>query len=233
MGKSYTKYFILAATGALIIGIGSFILVNNYFEKVEIVIASNEISAGKVIEESDLDFALYYKNSLPEGYLTKKELAVGKKILLERKPKDPITNLVFKEDSNKSLAYELGEGEVLVGINIEKNEPIVKEIFRGSKVCIISTQVEKEFALEYTKSPFEYDIFSISDNIYFANGQLIVKNLEVVDVIKYKNTSSLYVSSGKDENTNIYLKCNFREAPIIARVLKDDNYKIFLENQNL
>lgn len=303
MTKSNTKYFLLAIAGSVIIGIGVFMLVNNYFEKTEVVVAAVEIPKGKIIEENDLKIALYYKNSLPAGYFSGKEFAVGRRVLVERKTDDPITSLVFEENLNKSLSQELKEGEVLIGLSIDKDEPIVKEISKGSKISIISTVKDDDYKLmtafyntqvnAYTSNldnaeskgnvgnvdavsdvdnvgnkddegaskinsnvndqslasnqsmpnnqslvnnqplnyqfMFNYDLFLITDNIYIANGQFIVKNLEVIEVYKVRNSNSLSVSQGKDEITNIFLRCSFKESPIIAKIVKNNEYKIFLE----
>ena len=69
MGKKYySKYLILAIIGSIIIGLAFYLLLNNYLDKKEIIVASRNINAGEKVSEGDLDFKEYYKNSLHIQY---------------------------------------------------------------------------------------------------------------------------------------------------------------------
>ncbi|HEY0088523.1 MAG TPA: SAF domain-containing protein, partial [Candidatus Lokiarchaeia archaeon] len=60
MKKYYRKYLILAITGSIIIGLAFYLLLNNYLDKREIIVASRDINAGEKIGEDDLYFKEYY-----------------------------------------------------------------------------------------------------------------------------------------------------------------------------
>ena len=66
MKKYYRKYLILAIIGSIIIGVAFYLLLNNYLDRKEIIVASRDINIGEKIGEDDLYFKEYYKNSLPE-----------------------------------------------------------------------------------------------------------------------------------------------------------------------
>ena len=100
---SFKKYILLAISGAVIIGVGTFFLINSYFEKTDIAVAKTDIAAGKIIEEKDISFIQYYKESLPSGYMTDKEMIIGKAAAIPRQANDPITSSVIEIASEKGL----------------------------------------------------------------------------------------------------------------------------------
>ncbi|MDZ7837492.1 MAG: SAF domain-containing protein [Actinomycetota bacterium] len=79
------RYLILAILGALIIGISSYLFLNNFLDKTEILVFSKDIKVGEIIREDDLYLKYFYKNSLPDNYLVDKSEAVGQEIFIERK----------------------------------------------------------------------------------------------------------------------------------------------------
>lgn len=83
--------------------------------------------------------------------------------------------------------------------------------------------IDKDFI---SKSTFE-----ISKNIILINGQVVIKNLEIVCIERSINNSNKNILMSSDNNnTSIYFKCDIEEAPIIARLTKSDNYKIIVES---
>ena len=181
------KYIILAVSGALIIGIGTFLLLNSYFEKVEIIVAKTDILSGQEIEEKDIDLIQYYKNSLPAGFIEKKEDVIGKKLMCQRKAGDPVTASVFEQEPRKSIVEKLKEGEVLMALDISYTEPLIDELVVGSCISIVSTEKEKPesfTAVQNNNSTaaedyVHNDISLISENIIIIDRQLIIRNLEI------------------------------------------------------
>jgi hypothetical protein len=237
---STKKYFILAIIGALIIGIGTYLFLTSYFEKVEILVASTVLGEGKKLEEKDLNLKQYYKNSLPEGFIKDKEKVLGKVIKIERRAGDPITSEVFKEDIKQSIWDKIAPGQVLIAIDIEYQEPLAEELKVGSIISIVSTEKEKDLEI-YTKNGIEStestpeenslnsNIVALSKNIIIVDSQVIVRNLEIIDIRKVTTQESNILINNKEGSYCIFLKCSIDEAPVISRVTKEDKYKIVME----
>jgi len=141
---STKKYFLLAVIGALIIGVGTYLFLTSYFERVDVLVAGAVLEEGKKLEEKDLTFKQYYKNSLPAGIIRNKNDAVGKILKVERRAGDPITSEIFEMDSKQSFLDKISTGEVLLALSIEYQEPLVEELRVGSIISIISTVKEKD-----------------------------------------------------------------------------------------
>ena len=239
MKTSTKKYFILAVAGALIIGTGIYLFLNNYFERVDIVVAKNAIQKDKQLEEQDLKFSSYYRHSLPGGYVSGFSEVIGKTLVLQRLEGDPITQTVFEHAEEKNMLESLNAGEVMTALNIDYIEPVVSRITAGSKISIISTEKEKNFEIkpQHVNSTdvhgniLDIGSFSLSENVLIIDGQLIIKNIEVIHVEKAKNSSPASFASNQKESIYIFIKCKIKEAPVISRVTKNNNYKIFLERQ--
>jgi len=250
MKASGKKYFILAIVGAVILGIGTYLLLNNYFERVEIIVANSDLKTDKKIEEKDFTRVQYYKSSLPEGYITDSAEVIGRVLLVERKPGDPITKAVFKKSHELNLVRTLKEDEVLVALDLSYVEPLVEELVIGSIISIVSTERDRDYLLKPLsyqdgllqdmdlnsgKNPggkvsiIDSSSFVLSENIMAIDGQLLIKNLEIVNIKKPENKSDKAFIGGATEYNFIFLKCNVKEAPVISRVTKDNDYKIFLQ----
>ncbi|MBC7334481.1 MAG: SAF domain-containing protein, partial [Actinobacteria bacterium] len=113
----YRKYIILAILGSLIIGMASYLFLNNYLDRKEILVAARYIEDGKKIDENDICVKEYYKDSLPEGYLTRKEDVIGKIINLPRRKDDYISIDMLLEKPEEGICSGLGEDEVVLSIN--------------------------------------------------------------------------------------------------------------------
>ena len=241
------KYIILAVSGAAIIGIGTFFLLNSYFERVEILVAKADMPAGHELEDSDFDYQEYYISSLPAGYIEKKSDVIGKKLTCERKAGDPITESVFEKVSRASMVEELGPGEVLMALDISYVEPLVEELDTGSRISIVSTEIEKtnSFSPDINNTTgdgknsdkntdndqiySDQDYSIISPNIIVIDRQIIIKNLEIVAIrVPEIEEENLLVGSRKN-NPYIFIKCSINEAPVVSRITKEDKYKIFME----
>ena len=264
MKKYYRKYLILAITGSIIIGLAFYLLLNNYLDKREIIVASRDINAGEKIGEDDLYFKEYYKNSLPEFYLTSKEDVIGNIINIKRKKDDYISKDMFDKEIQVSVIDKLLPGDVIIAVNIQYMEPILRELNSGDCISIISTKEDKELiSPEYFEPSninstkylgqndyYEYrndisdenkyfstgkdyidsNTFNLSENIILVNGQIVVRNLEIICIERNIENNNKNILLNNNNNVNsIYLKCNIKEASIIAGLTKDDNYKIIVE----
>jgi len=320
--RYYRKYLILAITGSVIIGLAFYLLLNNYLDKKEIIVASRNINAGEKVGEGDVEFKEYYNNSLPENYLTDKEEVAGKVINIERRKDDYISSDMFDEAKAESgiLDY-LSDGDVLVTVNVQYAEPILKELKAGNFISIVSTVYDKDLMYvdyrgisgngnvnsinnsisfnqvggqngqkkegnkednesypssvdtgsknissenisnrnvssaadinngevssgnmnsENTSSKNNYfsiggdyidnATFKLSENIILVNGQVIVRNLEIMYIEKdvLNNDKNNFLNNSVV--TSIYLKCDIKEAPFIAKLTKNDDYKIIVED---
>lgn len=72
--------------------------------------------------------------------------------------------------------------------------------------------------------------FMLSENIVLISGQLIVRNLEIVGIKKSSGVSKNILINEGTEMVSLYIKCGLKEASIVARLTRDDSYKIILEN---
>jgi len=255
MKKYYIKYLTLIIIGSIIIGLAFYLFLNNYLDKKEIVVASRDISVGEKINKEDLYFKEYYKNSLPENYLTDKEVAIGNIINIDRKKDDYISKEMFDNEIKSNIFEKLLPGEVMIAINIQYVEPILKELKTGNCISLISTAVDKDSILsenfiysgintdesdKYSgKSNFstgsdyiDSTTFYMSENIIWIDGQIIIRNLEILFMEENIDNSNknILLNNNIDSNTSIYLKCNIKEAPIVARLTKNSDYKIIVEN---
>jgi hypothetical protein len=346
MAFSGKKYLALALTGAVILGAGTYILLNNYFERIDIAVAAGNIEKNSKIEEKDVMMLPYYKQALPEGYISKKSEAIGMIIKAERKTGDPLTTGLFSdEDTAKSIFEGLAEGEVLMAINLNYQEPLMDELKIGNNICIVSTEKEKDSnyyfdssqvssgaygnnvniatinAAEITegggssetggssssetadslsnktavtveststettigtlteiegdatgeteivtvddaaestpdeasgvasdentgstpdkntrstgKSIIDLNSFSLAENIMIIDGQIIIKNLKIVDIKKTETESNGLITAKNKSSWCIFIKCSIKEAPVISRITKEDKYKIFLEKDSM
>ncbi len=339
MAFSGKKYLALALTGAVIIGAGTYILLNSYFERINIAVAAGDIEKNSKIEEKDVRMLPYYKQALPEGYISEKSEIIGMLIKAERKAGDPLTSGLFAgDDIVKSLFEGLKEGEVLMAINLNYQEPLMDELKIGNNISIVSTEKEKdsnyyfaggqvtsdaygtstdiaaagspettvggtldetaessssevaEIAPDETaessstktagnitdkttettvvetaivtiseitdettkenegskpdensgmvksenaggtgKSIIDLNSFSLAENIIIVDGQIIIKNLKIVDIKETDAESNGLIASKNKSTWCIFVKCSIKEAPVISRITKEDKYKIFLE----
>jgi hypothetical protein len=339
MAFSGKKYLALALTGAVILGAGTYILLNNYFERINIAVAAGDIEKNSKIEEKDIRMLPYNKQSLPEGYISEKSEIIGMLIKAERKTGDPLTTGLFSdEDTAKSMFEGLAEGEVLMAINLNYQEPLMDELKIGNNISIVSTEKEKDSSYYSTgnrvtsgaygnsvniaaanadeitagdtsnkttdtsanestvsssnkaaetvpneteesistettvstttetkggttgdtvivaenvttgnttdentvdvtdentvstgKSIIDLNSFSLAENIMIIDGQIIIKNLKIVDIKKTDTESNGLIAAKNKSSWCIFIKCSIKEAPVISRITKEDKYKIFLE----
>lgn len=268
----YKKYIVLAILGSLIIGMACYLFLNNYLDRQEILVAAKDIEKGRKIGEDDLCFKEYYKNSLPESYLTRKEDAVGRVINLDRKKDDYISMDMFGEESQKSIVYSLGKDEVLVSINVEYFEPLLGEIEIGKHISIVSTErdndlaglwdslkisnggkeaygysgyslddiddvddidnedIDNKYFHDYWNNYLDIATHKLSENVLLVDGQLMVRNLEVVSIKKNLVASGNVLINSNQNLVSVYIKCSLKEVPIVARLTKEGNYRIVVEN---
>ncbi|MBE3092384.1 MAG: SAF domain-containing protein [Actinobacteria bacterium] len=265
MKKYYRKYLILAIMGSIIIGVAFYLLLNNYLDRKEIIVASRDINIGEKIGEDDLYFKEYYKNSLPENYLASKEDVIGNIINIERKKDDYISKDMFDKDIQISIFDNLLPGDVMITVNIQYLEPILKELKKGNYISIVSTVEDKDLISskyfeslninsakylnqdnyykdgdeisdinKYFSTGTDYidnNTFDLSENIILINGQIVVRNLEIIYIEEnVENNNKNILLSSSNNTTVVYLKCSIKEAPIVARLTKDGNYKIIVED---
>ena len=59
----------------------------------------------------------------------------------------------------------------------------------------------------------------------------MVRNLEIIFIEENIDSGNKNILINSSNNTtSIYFKCSIEEAPIVARLTKDDDYKIVVEN---
>lgn len=270
MKKYYRKYLILAIMGSIIIGVAFYLLLNNYLDRKEIIVASRDINIGEKISEDDLYFKEYYKNSLPENYLVSKEDVIGNIINIERKKDDYISKDMFDKDVQISIFDNLLPGDVMIAVNIQYLEPILKELKKGDFISIVSTVEDKGLisskyfeplninSAKYNSAKYlnqdnyykdgdeisdinkyfstgsdyiDNNTFDLSENVILINGQIVVRNLEIICIEEnVENNNKNILLNSSNNTTVVYLKCSIKEAPIVARLTKDDNYKIIVED---
>ena len=261
MSLSGKKYIILAVIGAMILGIGTYFLLNNYFEKISIIAARTNIEKGQKIGPGDITVLQYYVGSLPEGYKTDQEDVIGRIAVVQRQPGDPITENIFNVSAaGSSKLDKLSKGEILIAISISYPEPLVDAIKAGNRISIVSTQKEERDYSSLVNPGFEGinannlsgnitgsnpgdqdDIqystggltepagYTISENVLLIDGQIMVRDLEVIDIIEAENSQDNFLSPDSKSSPCLMIKCDLNEAPVISRITKENDYKIFLE----
>lgn len=255
MKNYYKRYLVLAIIGAAIIGLAFYLLLNSYLDKEEIVVASKDLPAGTIINDEDLEYREYYKNSLPEGYVIDGEEIVGSIINIDRRKHDYISNDMFeiREDEDDFSSLEIGEA--VIAIELQYTEPILVMLKNGDIVSIISTVRDKEFinnnAYEISNEieesgtsneiefhnyidPYEDYIekntLKLSDNIFSIDGQIVIRDLEILYIKENLNENSGNILINSNNKTiSMYFICSLEEAPLIARLTADNKYKIIYE----
>ncbi|MCD4670834.1 MAG: SAF domain-containing protein [Actinomycetia bacterium] len=256
MKNYYKRYLILAITGAIIIGLAFYLLLNNYLDREKIIVAAIDIEAGTQITGDELAYKEYYKNSLPEDYLLSAEGIIGNIINIDRKENDYISKDMFGQNSqNENILSSLDDGDVVIAIKIQHSEPILDKLKNGDVISVVSTFKDKDFLLEnfdigmnnsddgaskylsesnnagyLSGSYIEMNTFNLSENIISVDGQIVIRNLEIVNLQEDMDKSNNNILINNDSKTlNLYLKCRLEEAPIIARLTADSKYKIIFE----
>lgn len=256
MKNYYKRYLVLAIIGAAIIGLAFYLLLNSYLDKEEIVVASKDLPAGTVINDEDLEYREYYKNSLPEGYVIAGEKILGSIINIDRRKHDYISSDMFEIREDEDDFSSLKTGEAVIAIELQYTEPILVMLKNGDIVSIISTIRDKEFInnnnayevsneikesgtsneLEFHNyiDPYEDYIekntLELSENILSIDGQIIIRNLEILYIKEdLKENSNNILINSNNKTISMYLICSLEEAPLIARLTADNKYKIIYE----
>jgi len=263
MGKYYKKYLTLAVIGSIIIGIAFYLLLDNYLDKEEIVVASRSIKAGEKICEEDLELKEYCKSSLPKKFMTDKKDIVGKIINIDRRKDDHISYEMFNKNTENSFMDKLSSGDVVIAVNVRYTEPLLEEVRVGSYISIVSTEYDKDLTnsdyfkeknfneSKYPNQPSQpnfgnevvYDrknfftgddyinstTFNLSENVLLINSQIMVRNLEVLFVEERISDDGSILINNNNKVVSVYVKCNIKEAPFIAKLTKGDDYKIIIE----
>jgi hypothetical protein len=256
MKNYYKRYFILAIIGSIIIGLAFYLFFNNYLDKEKILVAAEDIDSGTIIKGEELTFREYYKNSLPEDYLLSANKVTGKTINIDRKKNDFISSDMFdQKKGGSSILDELADGDVLITIRIQHPEPILNELKKGDFISIVSTFRDDNFQLEnfnpgtvaanditdndyaefnypeyLSENYIKMNTVKLSENIVSVDGQLVIRNLEIVNLAEDKNTSSNSILINNDTKAiDLYCKCKLEEMPIIARLTSEGKYKVVFE----
>jgi len=256
MKNYFRRYLILAITGAVIIGLAVYLLLNNFLDREKILVAANDLEIGTVISAEDLAFMEFYRNSLPQKYLLTEEGLLGKTINIKRMKGDYLSLDMFEEDIKVNDIFDdLDGGDALIAIEITHPEPLLDKLEEGDMVTIVSTTRDKDFLLEYTNNGIEdtglsdsglivdyseniylssdyikMNTFKLSKNVLSIDGQIVIRNLKIVNLQKdiIENSNSLLINNEIDF-VKMYFKCELEEAPIIARITSDNKYKIIFE----
>lgn len=256
MKNYYKRYLILAIIGAAIIGLAFYLLLNSYLDKEQIIVASRDLPAGTAVTEEDLSHKEYYKNSLPEKYMISGDGIIGSIINIDRKKHDYISDEMFEVQKDENIFSNLESGEAVIAIEIQYSEPILTMLKNGDIVSIVSTIRDKEFLqnnnsykissdIEETKEladfefqsfmgPFENYIeintFELAENIISIDGQIIIRDLEILCIKEDSNEASGNILINSSNKTiSIYFICSLEEAPLIARLAAENKYKIIYE----
>ena len=256
MKNYYKRYLALAIIGAAIIGLAFYLLLNSYLDKEEIVVASRELPAGSIINDEDLEYKEYYKNSLPEGHMIAGKEIVGNIINIDRKKHDYISNDMFEIRKDEDDFSSLEKGEAVIAIEIQYTEPILAMLKNGDIVSIISTIRDKEFLsnknvakisneieenstfndlefqnYNYSRGDYiEINTLELSENIFSIDGQIVIRNLEILYIKENlsENNGNILISSN-NKTISMYFICSLEEAPLIARLTAENKYKIVYE----
>lgn len=256
MKNYYKRYLVLAIIGAAIIGLAFYLLLNSYLDKEEIVVASKDLPAGTLINDEDLEYREYYKNSLPEGYIIAGNEIVGSIINIDRRKHDYISNDMFEMRKDEDDFSSLERGEAVIAIEIQYTEPILAMLKNGDIISLISTVRDKELlsnnnayevsgAIEETGTSNEIEFYNhvdpyedyiekntleLSENILSIDGQIIIRDLEILYIKENisENSGNILINSN-NKTISMYFICNLEEAPLIARLTADSKYKIIYE----
>jgi hypothetical protein len=255
MVYSYKKYMIIALIGALIIGLSSYLFLNNFLERVSVIVLSHDVERGQIITEKDLENKEYYRNSLPESYVISGNEIIGKSINIDRKKGDFLREDMFEELDFLSIIGALDAGESILALNIEPSERIISELKAGDVITVMSAERDPgllETVLlrpSYGSMPDNEDhkenfstyiregdyikstTFRISKNIISTGGQLVISGLEILEIRQDSSKSPNILITGQEDRYYVLIRCLLEEAPLLSRVLQKDSYKIVLEKR--
>jgi len=256
MKNYYKRYLVLAIIGAAIIGLAFYLLLNSYLDKEEVVVASKDLPAGTIINDEDLEYKEYYKNSLPEGYVIVGKEIVGNIINIDRRKHDYISSDMFEIQKDEDDFNSLEKGEAVIAIELQYTEPILAMLKNGDIISIISTIRDKEFInddnayevpdgieesgtlneIEFHNyvDPYEDYIekntLKLSENILSIDGQIVIRDLEILYIKENlsENSGNILINNN-NKTISMYFICSLEEAPLIARLTADNKYKIIYE----
>ena len=82
----------------------------------------------------------------------------------------------------------------------------------------------------FLKDYIDINTLQLSENIISVEGQVIVRNLEIVYLEENLDTgNSNILISNNEKSVDVYFKCKLEEAPLVARLTADNKYKIIFE----
>ncbi len=247
----YKKYLILAIIGALIIGLSIYFFLNNYFEKISVVVLVNNINKGEIIKEENLTNGYFYKQEIPMGIIKNKSELIGKEIRTDRYRGDFLTAEMLKEKTENILTKNLKDDEAVMTINLSAKECIVPDLQIGKKIMIVSTEKEKDLENIFYKNNNSFvakensstigvfsiknylnnNIFQISENIFLIDGFLYFKNLEIIQIKENEDKEIGILSKNSKPESALFVKCKNLEAPYLAKITATEKYKLLIGPQ--
>lgn len=247
----YKKFLLLSIIGASIIGLSIYFFLNNYFERISVVVLAKDISKGSIIKEENLIKGYFYKQEIPPGAIRNNAELIGKEIKTDRFRGDFLTGEMFKEKKENTLTKNLKNNEAIMTINLDSKECIAQNLQIGQKIMLVSTEKEKDldniffrnnnvcdseetleghFRLD-TKKYLNGNTFQISENIFLIDGFLYFNNLEIIQIIENEDKEVGILSKNTKSNSALVVKCKDIETPYLAKITATEKYKLLIGPQ--
>ncbi|MBC7333701.1 MAG: hypothetical protein H5T85_04470, partial [Actinobacteria bacterium] len=90
--------------------------------------------------------------------------------------------------------------------------------------------VETWGSYDYQENYLDATTYKLSDNVLLVDGQLIIRNLELVGIEENEFYSGSALITGDQSLITIYIKCDLKEAPLVARLTSEGKYRIMVES---
>jgi hypothetical protein len=165
---------------------------------------------------------------------------------------------MFSDSVSTNKINNIKTGEVLIAIDLKYFEPVIDDLKEGCMISIISTQRDKELMDQLesyqilenqltgnqlqnnsiqrstgkntgNNSFLEDNSYQLSEKIFIEEGQVIIRNLEVVSIRKITDKENNLLINNNKSNSCIYLICSIKEAPFISLITKEDKFKLVVE----
>ncbi len=194
----------LAFIAAILAGAAIYLVLDNLFGQVNVVVATRKLERGAVIKSDSLALKPVPKSALIKGACLTLQDVVGKTIKVERFPLDQIGKEMLKEKRN-CFINEVPPGKVILTLNIPRSEAFENVLKKGDTISVIPAEIS---ALSPDEKP--------------------VSGVKVLEVKSFEQ-SEPGVSSPKE--VIAYVVVSLADAQRIARITAAQNFEIAIEGK--
>jgi flagella basal body P-ring formation protein FlgA len=194
----------LAFIAAIFAGAAIYLILDNLFGQVNVVVATRRLEPGAVIKSEWVALKPVPKSALIKGaYLTLQDV-VGKTLKVERFPLDQIGKGMLGEKRDYFMD-EVPPGQVLLTLNIPRSEAFEKVLKKGDTISVIPAEIS---ALSPDEEP--------------------VSGIKVLEVKSFEHSEPVAPSP---KEVVAYVVVSLTDAQRIAKITATEKFEIVIEGK--